>query len=51
MNLSSLITAADRIRQVMPQARPQLAFIMGSGWHAALSGFRILQELDYARIP
>jgi purine-nucleoside phosphorylase len=50
VNPSSLL-AAERVRRTLPDARPSLALIMGSGWRDVIDGFQVEHTLSYGEIP
>ena len=51
MNMASLESSAARVRQVMPNAQPLLAVVLGSGWGEVAGGFKTLHSLDYSSLP
>ena len=51
MNMDALETASARVRQAMPNARPRLAVVLGSGWGEVADSFQRLRSLDYSSIP
>ena len=46
----ALAAAVEAVREKWPDARPQCAVVLGSGWGAAVAGFQGL-ELPYSQIP
>jgi purine-nucleoside phosphorylase len=51
MNRAILDEADRRMRQILPEARPALGIILGSGWRDAAQSFTIRQTVAYADIP
>jgi purine-nucleoside phosphorylase len=50
MDLPDPKTAAARLKQLSP-LRPNLAIILGSGFHHALADLRVDKKIPYAKIP
>lgn len=43
--------AVSAVRNVLPQARPELGIILGSGWGEAVGGLTVKAVLPYEKIP
>ena len=46
-----LQAAASTLKERWPEARPQIGFILGSGWGAAVEALTIKDSLSYSEIP
>lgn len=51
MNIRILEESARVIRRRFGAIRPVCGLVLGSGWDAAIGGFRIRNELSFARLP
>lgn len=51
INVAKLDAAADAVHAHFPNAKPLCGLILGSGWGDVVSGFTILGEMPYEKIP
>jgi purine-nucleoside phosphorylase len=51
MNLAMLAQGAQAVRTAFPAAKPVGGLILGSGWRAAATAFKMQGRLDYRAIP